>query len=124
MHKKIKIEQLRPGMFIHSLNCGWMHHPFISGQIKINSDKDIEKIAECGIKEVYIDTDKGLDIEYAPTEAEVKQEIQAGMKKISALKPGNENRVPFNEEVIRAKEIKKEAKQTVQNIMEEVRLGK
>lgn len=25
--KKIAVEQLRPGMYIHDLNCDWMSHP-------------------------------------------------------------------------------------------------
>ncbi len=125
MIKKIKIDRLRPGMFIHDLNCGWMRHPFISNSIKIRNEKTIEKIIDHGICEVYIDTDKGLDVTDAPTLKEVNQEIQTELHKVAeAIKLENGCRVPIGREIVKAKEIKKEAKQTVQNIMEEVRFGK
>ncbi len=124
MIKKVKVEQLKPGMFIHNFNCGWLQHPFISNQMKVKNEKIIEKIIGYGIREIYIDTDKGLDLTDAQTEEEVKQEIQTELNKLSEIKPEIENRVSFQKEIVKAREIKKEAKQIVQNIMEDVRLGR
>ena len=73
MKKKIKVEQLRPGMYIDDFNCSWLENPFFSNSIKINDEETIEKTIDNGIREVYIDTDKGLDVDDAPTEEEVKQ---------------------------------------------------
>jgi len=75
MIKKIKVEQLTPGMFIHDFNCSWMNHPFLVNRTKIKDEKFIEKVAKSGIQEVYIDTDRGLDFADAPAEEEVMKEI-------------------------------------------------
>lgn len=75
MIKKIRVEQLTLGMFIHDFNCSWMNHPFLINRAKVTNEKIIEKVAKSGIQEVYIDTDRGLDVADAPTEEEVKREI-------------------------------------------------
>ena len=124
MKKKIQVEQLRPGMYIDDFNCSWLENPFFSNSIMVKDEDTIEKTIDNGIREVYIDTDKGLDVNDAPTEEEVKQEIQTEFSMF--LKSGKEdtNRVSVEEEIVRAKEIKKEAKQTVQKVMEDIKLGK
>ncbi len=124
MIKKIKVNQLKPGMFIHNLNCGWIRHPFLSNNIKVKNEKTIEKIINYGIREVYIDSDRGLDVADAPTEEEVSQEIKIELNKVAKTEFKIVNRVPLEKELVKAKSIKKEVKQTVQNIMEEVRFGK
>lgn len=49
-------------MYINGLNCSWLDHPFATNTFKINSETDIRKVIAAGIKEVEIDTKKGLDI--------------------------------------------------------------
>ena len=80
MIKKVSVQQLKPGMFIHDMNCGWMEHPFLTGSLNVRNGKEIEKIADSGIREVYIDTSKGLDVADAPTETEVKDSIAHEME--------------------------------------------
>ena len=74
MIKKIQVEDLKPGMFVHDFNCGWMDHPFFQSQLLIKNDKAIEKILKSGIKELFIDTEKGDDVSYAPTAFEARRE--------------------------------------------------
>ena len=33
--KRIHIDQLRTGMYIHDLNCGWTDHPFLSSRFLV-----------------------------------------------------------------------------------------
>jgi hypothetical protein len=61
MIKKISVQQLKPGMFIHKLNCAWLVHPFRSNSVRVENEKVVEKVISCGMREVYIDTDKGAD---------------------------------------------------------------
>ncbi|UCE72081.1 MAG: DUF3391 domain-containing protein [Nitrospiraceae bacterium] len=123
MIKKIKVEQLEPGMFIHDMNCGWMKHPFVSNSMKVRDNVIIEKFIKYGIHEVYIDTNRGLDVIDAPTRAEVDKEIQKEIDEVAGTKP-QIKKVPMREEIVRAINIKKEAKQTIENIMDDVRFGK
>ncbi len=123
MIKKIKVNQLKPGMFIHDFNSGWLKHPFFSNSLKVKNEKIIEKIVNSGIRTVYIDTDKGLDVADAPTE-EVRQEMETELQKFIEPKTKDSDPVSVQEELGKSKEIKKDAKQTAQKIMEDIRLGK
>jgi HD-GYP domain-containing protein (c-di-GMP phosphodiesterase class II) len=124
MIKKVRVGQLKPGMHIHDMNCGWMNHPFLTNSLKIGSDKTIEKIVDHGIRHVYIDTEKGLDVNDAPTKQEVDREIKKELDKIAEPKYTSGKQVSLEKEIVKAREIKKEAKKTVHDIMEDVRIGK
>ncbi len=124
MVKKINVDQLKPGMFINDFNCGWLEHPFLTKSLKISYAKAIKKIVDIGIREVYIDTDNGTDVADAPTREEVDKEIETELNQVIEPKKENNTRVPAKEEIAKAKKVKKEAKKTVQRIMEDVRLGR
>jgi HD-GYP domain-containing protein (c-di-GMP phosphodiesterase class II) len=123
MIKKVTTDTLKPGMHIHDLNCGWMDHPFLKNSFKIKNDNIIKKIIDLGIREVYIDTDMGFDDANAPTAEEVNNDVTSRIFKVAEISPKDIPRVPMKEEITRAKIIQKEAKQTIQNIMEDVRFG-
>ncbi|RJQ19750.1 MAG: HD-GYP domain-containing protein [Nitrospiraceae bacterium] len=124
MIKKINVKQLKPGMFVHDFNCGWLNHPFLTDSILVDNERIIEKVLKHGIQELYIDTDKGADVANAPTEEEVRREIQTEITRVVEQEKTNIHPVPIQEELIRAGEIKKEAKRNIQSLMEDVRLGK
>jgi HD-GYP domain-containing protein (c-di-GMP phosphodiesterase class II) len=124
MIKKIKSGELKPGMYIHDLNCGWLDHPFFGRSMDIKDDEMIEKIVKYGIREVYIDTDRGLDVSSAPTKEEVDQEIQEEIEKVDEMDFGVIQPVSINEEMLRARKVKQEAMNTVQNVMCNIKVGK
>jgi HD-GYP domain-containing protein (c-di-GMP phosphodiesterase class II) len=124
MIKKIKVDQLKPGVYIDSLNCDWLNHPFLTNKIRIKTEQDIDKIIRHGINEVYIDTDKGLDIVDAPTKKEVDQAIQKEINNIADSQSKPISRTPLKEELMHAKDIINDTKKTMQSIMEDVRIGK
>jgi putative nucleotidyltransferase with HDIG domain len=122
MIKKIKTEQLKPGMFVHDFNCGWLNHPFLRNRVLLKSDAEIEKVIEHQIKDVYIDTDHGLDADDAPTKQFVSEVIQEELNK---LKPANTARmsIPVTEEIENAKNLLHKSKRETQILMDTVRLG-
>jgi len=125
--KKIATKELKPGMYIHDFKCGWLENPFFSNQMMLKNDGMIEKIVKQGIREVYIDTTKGLNAAEAVTEYEVKKEINAGIHKIAKeekTSAGMEDRVSFREEIKNALEIKVRVKQEIYNVMQDVKYGK
>ncbi|MBF0345835.1 MAG: HD-GYP domain-containing protein [Nitrospirae bacterium] len=125
MLKRAKVEELKPGVYISDLNCSWLQHPFLSNKFKIKSNAQIEKIIELGITEVYIDTDKGFDIEQAITKQEVNQKINREMSEIVLdKKTTSTNRVSTMDESQTAKLVIKEAKKIVSNVMDDVRMGR
>lgn len=124
MVKKIPVDKLRPGMFIKDFCCGWLEHPFFSRQLTVRDGKTIRKIIDHGIREVYIDTSKGLDVAEAPSEAEVHQELQAEMTRVLDTGSVDLNTVPLARELGRATEVRREAATLVKNMMGDIRLGK
>jgi putative nucleotidyltransferase with HDIG domain len=124
MIKKIKVDELRPGMYVHDFNCSWMQHPFLGQSSKIKDKKSVKKVIDSGIRDLYIDTDRGLDVEDAPTEKEVHQEIQTDLDKIAETETNTRDTADIQKELVKAKEIKQEAKKTVKTLMEDMRLGK
>jgi len=124
MIKKIKVEQLKPGVFVHDFNCGWLHHPFLRNKVKLTTDEEIEKIVRHQIRELYIDTDQGLDVDGAPTKPEVDREIQTEISKLEESNLKDRARVSLREEIVRAKKLLNEAKKSTQLLMENVKLGK
>ncbi len=123
--KRVRIDQLTPGMFIHDLNCGWLQHGFLRKQFLLKSLDQIEKMQHQGMHDVYIDTGKGADLAGAPTEAEVKQSLQGRLVASGAqgaALPGA--RVPQKQEATRARLILGEAQGIVKDMMQDVRLGK
>ena len=124
MIKKIKVEQLKPGIFVHDFNCGWLHHPFLRNRVKLNTDADIERIIKHQIREVYIDTDQGDDIDDAPTKPEVDDEIQTSISQLHESQMKDRARVSLREEIVKAQIILTEAKKKIQILMDDVKLGR
>lgn len=124
MIKNVSIAQLKPGMYIHDLNCGWMEHPFAFNQFKISTPDQIRTIVEHGLHEVYIDTEKGLDVAEAQTAQEVKQQLDAKLVEIATNKPDPVIRCAVAEEMLKAKNAYSAANKIIANLMQDIRLGK
>lgn len=124
MIKKIQVGQLIKGMYVHDFNCGWLNHPFLTNSMLVSSDEIIKKILDYGIREIYIDTTKGYDVAGAPTQEEVREEIQAEIIRVAKEKKTVSDPVPIRAEITRARQIRKEAKKTIRNIMEDIKFGK
>ena len=117
MLKKISVSQLRPGMFLQELCGSWMDHPFWRNAFVLKDPADIRRIVESGIKEVIVDTDKGLDVlEAAPAEPP-----PAAPAVIAA--PTVE-RTSMAEEVKLAAKVVAKSKEAVTSMFQEARMGK
>jgi len=124
MIKKIQAKRLRLGMFIHDLDLGWMDHPFMKGKFKLTSNNDLQKILSLKLQEVYIDTDKGLDVESGQDAAEVRTEVKKALGELTIPYPVKDLKIPLKEEYQQAAKVKREASLVVTKMMEDARLGK
>ncbi|MEA5097932.1 MAG: DUF3391 domain-containing protein, partial [Burkholderiaceae bacterium] len=122
--KKIDVRRLKIGMYIHDLNSDWISHPFVRNRFQVTSYDEIRQILESGIREIYIDTDKGLDVKDAPTREEVAKDIEREIINLASRQPAPVAKVPFTEEMTRAKLVRNQAKQQVNAMMQDMRLGK
>ena len=123
MLKKIDSSQLRVGMAIHDLDCGWMEHPFVRNRFVITSEDEIRKVRNAGIRGVTIDCGKGLDVDDAPTVEEAAAVVEAEVAAIAA-KPVAPLRTTLAEEFDRAVAIRRQAAGLVKTVMQDARLGK
>jgi HD-GYP domain-containing protein (c-di-GMP phosphodiesterase class II) len=123
MLKKVDSSQLRLGMFIHDLDCGWMEHPFVRSRFLLTSDDEIGKIRAAGIRGVTIDCARGLGLDDAPTLEEAAAVTEAEVAAI-AEKPLAPLRVTLAEEFDRAVAIRRQAAGLVKSVMQDARLGK
>ena len=123
MIKKIGIDQLKPGMFIHDLNCGWLDHPFLTNSFPVLDEKTVGRIRDVGIREVYIDTMKGADVWLARTQQEVSADLDRQMLAIAEAKVVAPISANLSDEGPRARRMHSEANKIVRNLMEDVRLG-
>lgn len=124
MLKKIRLDQLKVGMYVHDFNCSWMDHPFLSSRMVISTEERIARIADAGVRELYIDTDKGLDVDDAPTMEETMAVIEQELLGIAGQGAGPVSRIPVAEELARAAQIKDRAHHLVREAMRDVRLGR
>lgn len=123
MLKRIPIEQLRLGMYVHEFCGSWMDHPFWRSAFLLDSEKDLHTIQTTGIKEVWIDTSKGLDIEGGRGEEAVVAEVEATLAQVGP--PGK--RAPYadiSQEAARAAKVCAKSKQAVASMFHEARMGK
>jgi len=124
MIKCIDVSDLRVGMYIHDLNCDWMSHPFLLKRFLVKDESAILKIADAGIHEVYIDTEKGMDLPHAPTISEVKHKLEQEIIDLASREAPAERQVDAAAEFGRAQLIHNEANLIVRSILQDVRLGK
>ena len=60
MRKQIPLDQLKPGMFLLSMDQSWWKTPFLVHHRFIKDQGEIEQIRKAGVQFVVIDVSKGL----------------------------------------------------------------
>jgi HD-GYP domain-containing protein (c-di-GMP phosphodiesterase class II) len=135
MIKKIKVKDLKVGMFVHDFNCSWVKHPFFVNQIKIKDNQIKDKLVQYGIKEIFIDTDRSYDVGGSTVE-EIKLDpdteiVTPGKEKKSGEPEESEvkqkktvQRVPLEREINRARKIQNETVKAVEQVITDIKMGK
>lgn len=124
MLKRIGIEHVRLGMFVHEFCGSWMEHPFWRTAFLLTNPADLKKIQECSIKELWIDTGKGLDVEAGIAKEESDAKTQEELLKATAQKPSFIQRVSMALEARKAAKICAKSKEAVASMFQEARMGK
>jgi HD-GYP domain-containing protein (c-di-GMP phosphodiesterase class II) len=123
MIRKVKVEQLVPGIFIHDFDASWIKHPFVFGRKKVRDWQTIHGIKESGIHHVFIDTTKGLDIVEKPSIQDLQAAFQSQMKIMQEL-PAKPKKVSLREELKHAEHIKDDARIIISKMMRDIQKGK
>lgn len=121
--KKVDVDQLIPGMYIHDLNCGWMDHPFWRDRFLIKDERTVVRLRELGLREVYIDTTRGVDVPHAPTVGEVRQDTERRIRTLAEIRQSDFRRTSLDEERRRAVGLFNDARATMRLLLQEARIG-
>ncbi len=123
MIKQIRADQLKPGMFIHDLNCGWLDHPFVSNAFQVRDQDTVSKIVNLGIRELYIDTLKGADVWEARPQTEVNADLERRLAEIAQKRAEKPVVVALKDETARARRLHGEAQKIARLVLDDVRFG-
>jgi len=124
MLKRIDVEHLKLGMHLHELCGSWMSHPFWRKSFILEDLKDIERILDSGIKEAWIDSEKGLDVEFGQTKEEAEREIDRELNRAAQSSVAVHEHVALPQEVERAARICARSRDAVVSMFREARMGK
>ncbi|CAG2129137.1 HD-GYP domain-containing protein [Cupriavidus plantarum] len=112
MLRRIKAEQLQVGMFVARLGGPWINHPFWRSRFLVSSDEQVEQIQAANVQDVWIDILKGRNLPTPATpdamEADMSDDAETG----------------FEDELERARELIKSARQLVGSMFSDVRMGR
>lgn len=119
--KRLPIERLRPGMYVHELGGSWMDHSFWRTRFEIAGEEDLQKMREAGLREVVIDTEKGLDVD----EGAPAQPAAAAPPPVAPSRPApTAPRVSVREEITRAAAITRAGEKAVRSMFATARMGR
>lgn len=121
MLKRIPVDSLRPGMYVHDLECSWLDHSFARNRFLIKDQATIARIRALGVESIWIDTAKSS----VPADDETPAPARA-----APSPPAPTSTAPprparsATDESRHLVQLREEAAQTVENAMERCRLGK
>ncbi len=128
MIKKIPSSKLRIGMFVDHIDRGWLENPFFKDSFKIVTESQIEKFFEYGIREVYIDTSRGLDFleDTGLRDKETYDSFSDTSARAESSAPLNVEKQDLDalESFRQAERVYEKSFQTTRKLMNDVRLGR
>lgn len=126
MLKKIKVKDIRLGMYIQEVCGSWMDHPFWKNSFKLTENKDLNTLKNCGVTEIWIDTNIGLDVDTGVTALSQQEEelkVESELRKIEQTSQKTVALVSLQNELIVAKKIHTQTKEAVVSIFSDIRMG-
>jgi HD-GYP domain-containing protein (c-di-GMP phosphodiesterase class II) len=127
MIKKISIEHLLPDMYITGFHWDQDIGSHYQREGRVPDEKTIELIRQKGVREVFIDTERGIDVTNGGTigkSAEIiDQEGQATLDLYASEAPVVQKSVSTSEEMAKAKKAHDKARGLVESAMNKVMAG-
>lgn len=120
MLKKIGVDQLVEGMYIHELCASWVEVPFWSTRFLIDSSSLLSKVQRSGVREVYIDTSKGNDVLEVPVPPAATTSTTSAPETIVSTPESRSNAEEFGQ----AAKILAQSREAVSLMFSEARMGR
>lgn len=116
MKKTIPLSKARVGMYVESVGRNWLKHDFLRNSFEVD-EAALAKLKASKLKQIIIDTDKGLDVAEAPASPEPSEpKPEAPAKPLFPETTGAD--------IAQAKKAYSLAADTVRNLMNDARSGK
>jgi len=129
MLRKIPIQQVRIGMHVHEVCGSWLDHPFWRASFKIADARQLKQLAV--VKEVIIDTSKGLDVDASGAHMELMDDIEVSpTEAVTQAVELDEDETPlamsvsFQQEIVRASRIVEQSRGAMKSMFSDARMGK
>ena len=75
MLRRVPLDEVQLGMFVHDLEGSWLQHPFWKKKFVLDSEHDLQRLLDSDIPGIIIDDERGavpaLTVEEAPAPAPV-----------------------------------------------------
>lgn len=127
MLKRINLDDLRLGMFIHEFCGSWMEHPFWRAQFLLDQPAQLSRVRSSGIRELWIDTERGLDVAdphaIVHSVDETEREVDHTLASAAAGGPTT-LQVELHSELEQARKVVREARPAVLSMFTHARLGR
>lgn len=119
MLKKIAVNQLTVGMFVHGFEQSWLKHPFWRNRFLIKDSATLREIQSSGVKHCLIDISQGEDVPAQRPEETVPAVPHPPTEQAAP----KQERVPLADELRRAAQLRARSADTMRHMFSEVRLG-
>lgn len=123
MIKKIPVSKLLPDMFIAKLDWDQDVESKYQKSGRVPNMETVKVIQQKGIVNVYIDTERGIDIPGGVSIEEVEQEAEKAIEAVAKEKPVVQKQVSTSEEMGKAAKLHNKAKGMVEDAMQKALKG-
>jgi HD-GYP domain-containing protein (c-di-GMP phosphodiesterase class II) len=120
MLKKISVDAVCAGMYIHSFEGSWLSHPFWKSKFIIEEADDLARLHRSGLGAVWIDVSKGLDV----PEPLIANPPALLSIESPAARAASVTRCSARDEMQRAARLLSRSKKAINALFNEARLGK
>lgn len=111
-------------MFVDELGGSWLDHPFWNTHFLVEKPAEINQLAASPVRELWIDTARGLDVADAQCAHEVVAQSEVVLQDIAMQADSSAGKESLEAEVARAARICHRARTAVMSLFQEARMGK
>ena len=139
MLRRVPLDEVQLGMFVHAMEGSWLQHPFWKKRFVLDSEHDLRRLRDSDIPGIIIDDERGAalgpkaDPAHAPMISSPARKPRAASNRISedefakpraAIDPLSTTPCSVAEETERARTIVGKSKRAVMKMFGEARLGR
>lgn len=122
MIRRISVADLLPGMFVVDVHQSWLEHNLWRTRFLVQDADHVERVRQAGVREVSIDTERGIDVPPPPM---VRiQAVERELRSLAEIKAAQPRKVSLGEERRRATRLLQETNATVLDLMNAAQGGR